>query len=126
MSISFGINPLSDPFEFEHAYYTSILVSPILKETQLLFSSVEALLTFPYHMQLLFFMVLLVYSVISPLTNFVLGFFFLVLNTLFRHQFIFIYPSVSDSGGKIWMGATRILINCMIVAEITREYHRVA
>jgi hypothetical protein len=37
MSISFGINPLSDPFEFEHAYYTSTLVSPILKETQLLF-----------------------------------------------------------------------------------------
>lgn len=67
-------------------------------------------------------MVLLVYSVISPLTNFVLGFIFLVHNTLFRHQFIFNYPFVSDGGGKIWMGAIGVLINCMIVAELTSKF----
>ena len=45
-----GLRPLADPLEFQHAYFTSQAV--------------------------LYFMVLLVYSVISPLTNFFLAFCF--------------------------------------------------
>ena len=66
-------------------------------------------------------MVLFVYSVISPLTNFVLAFVFLALGTLLRHQFIYIYPTVPDSGGKIWVGFIKIMVTCMIIGEVTSE-----
>lgn len=67
-------------------------------------------------------MVLFVYSVISPLINFVLAFVFLALGTLLRHQFLHVYPTVPDSGGKIWTGFIKIMVTCMIIAEVTSKY----
>ena len=67
-------------------------------------------------------MVLFVYSVISPLINFVLGFIFLALGTLLRHQFLHVYPTVPDSGGKIWAGFIKIMVTCMIIAEVTSKW----
>jgi hypothetical protein len=64
-------------------------------------------------------MVLFVYTAISPLTNFILAFCFLFLGTMLRHQFIYVYPTVPDSGGKIWANFIRIFVSCMIVAQIT-------
>eukprot|EP00977_Amphora_coffeiformis_P023446 scaffold13397_cov183-Amphora_coffeaeformis.AAC.5 len=89
----FGLRPLYDPAEFEHADWTSNAV--------------------------FYFMVLFVYSVISPLTNFILAFVFLALGIILRHQFIFVYPTVPDSGGKIWVNCIKILVTCMLVAEVT-------
>lgn len=57
-----GIRPLSDPIEFEHADTFSQLV--------------------------LYFVVLLVYSVIAPITNFVMGFVFIFMGIAYRHQFM--------------------------------------
>ena len=93
----FGLRPLYDPLEFQHADFTSNAV--------------------------FYFMVLLVYSVISPLANFFLAFVFLALGTMLRHQFIYIYPTVPDSGGKIWVNFIKILVTCMLVAEITSKWN---
>jgi len=89
----FGLRPLADPLAFQHAYLTSQSV--------------------------LYFMVLLVYSVISPLTNFFLAFCFLFLGTLLRHQFLYVYPKVPDSGGKIWSNFIKIFLGCMLMAQLT-------
>ena len=64
-------------------------------------------------------MVLFVYSCISPLTNFIVAFVFLGLQTLLRHQFVYIYPTVPDSGGKLFENFIKIMVTCMIIAEIT-------
>ena len=64
-------------------------------------------------------MVFLVYAVISPITCFVTAFCFVYMGSMFRHQFVYIYPAQPDSGGKIWMGFIRILLVCLLVAEIT-------
>ena len=77
-------------------------------------------------LQVLYFMVLFVYSVISPLTNFIMAFVFLALGTILRHQFVYVYPTTPDSGGKIWIGFIRIIISCMIIAEVTSEYFRIS
>jgi hypothetical protein len=92
-TVFMGIRPLCDPIEFEHADTFSQVV--------------------------LFFMVLLVYSVIAPITNFVMGFCFLYMNTAYRHQFIYIYPARPDSGGKLWTSFIGILLVCIFIAEIT-------
>jgi Calcium-dependent channel, 7TM region, putative phosphate len=67
-------------------------------------------------------MVMLVYAVISPVTSFVTALCFLVMGSIFRHQFVYIYPTVPDSGGKIWMSFIRTLLPCLIVAEITSMF----
>lgn len=64
-------------------------------------------------------MVLLVYSVISPITNFVVAFCFVYMGSIFRHQFIYIYPARSDSGGKMWINFIRVLVSCMFIGEVT-------
>ena len=94
-------------------------------------------------------MVLLVYSVISPLTNFFISFCFrkflgltlgttlytqelrlshrthkifaVFLGTMLRHQFLFVYPKVPDSGGKIWSNFIKIYMGCMIMAQLTSK-----
>ena len=68
-------------------------------------------------------MILMVYTVISPLTNFIIAFVCLGFGTIVRYQFIYIYPTVPDSGGMIWMSFIKILVKCMIVAELTSEYY---
>jgi hypothetical protein len=37
----------------------------------------------------------------------------------FMHQFVYIYPTSPDSGGMIWMSFIKILLMCMLIAEIT-------
>ena len=69
-------------------------------------------------------MVLLVYSVIAPLTNFILAFNFLFLGALLRHQFLYVYPRIPDSGGKLWSYFIGIFLGCMLFAEITSEFNR--
>ena len=66
----------------------------------------------------LLFMVLYVYSCMSPITSYftLLVFGFLAIGL--RNQFIFIYPVANDSGGKLWINFQRISILCMIVAEV--------
>jgi Calcium-dependent channel, 7TM region, putative phosphate len=67
-------------------------------------------------------MVFLVYAVISPITCFVIAFCFVYMGSMFRHQFVYIYPAQPDSGGKIWMGFIRILLVCLLVAEVTSTF----
>lgn len=64
------------------------------------------------------FMVLFTFAVLSPFVSFVLCFSFMVLEVGFRHQFIYIYPPTLDSGGHLWMMFTKIILVCMIVAEL--------
>jgi hypothetical protein len=92
-----GIRPLCDPQEFEIADTFSQTV--------------------------LFFVVLLVYSVIAPITNFVMAFCFMYMGTAYRHQFIYIYPARPDSGGKLWTSFIGVLLVCLFIAEFTSKWH---
>ena len=65
------------------------------------------------------FMICFVYAPLAPITCYILAFCFLVQSAAFRHQFIFIYPSVPDSGGRLWMSSVHVLIACMLAAQIT-------
>jgi len=88
-----GLRPLSDPKEFEHADFTSQLV--------------------------LYFMCLFVFTVISPMMPIITAFCFLFMGSMFRHQFIYIYGKLPDSGGKLWQNFIQIMLTCMLVAQIT-------
>lgn len=87
-----GLRPLSDPLEFQHSDVFAVVV--------------------------LYFMVLLVYAVIAPLTSFVAAFCFLYMGAAYRHQFVYVYPSQPDSGGRLWLNCVKILLICMFVAEL--------
>lgn len=63
----------------------------------------------------LYFMILLTFAVIAPLTCGVLAFAFFVTEVCYRHQLIYIYP-VKDSGGEIWMKFIVYLLICMTVS----------
>ena len=91
-----GLQPLADPLPFEHADFSSNLV--------------------------LYFIVIFVYSVMSPLTNFFAAFCFAYMGWMFRHQFVYIYPAESDSGGRLWISFIRITITCMFIGEFTSTY----
>eukprot|EP00339_Tiarina_fusa_P008824 CAMPEP_0117054938 /NCGR_PEP_ID=MMETSP0472-20121206/38072_1 /TAXON_ID=693140 ORGANISM="Tiarina fusus, Strain LIS" /NCGR_SAMPLE_ID=MMETSP0472 /ASSEMBLY_ACC=CAM_ASM_000603 /LENGTH=882 /DNA_ID=CAMNT_0004770715 /DNA_START=137 /DNA_END=2785 /DNA_ORIENTATION=- len=88
-----GIRPLADPLEFEHA---SLLAGTVL-----------------------YFMVFFVYSTIAPLTTFFMGICFVFMGAGYRHQFIYVYPTFPDSGGKLWASFFKIVPICMIIAEVT-------
>jgi calcium permeable stress-gated cation channel len=64
-------------------------------------------------------MVYLVYSVIAPLVSFVMAFCFVLLQILYRHQFVYIYPPRPDSGGKLWLNFISVVLNCMMIAQLT-------
>jgi hypothetical protein len=113
-----GIRPLADPVEFEHAdnmakitvlYFMILLVSGTglrgagFKQT---------------HLTIILSLVQ-VYQTIAPLTSYILGFCFLLMRPAFLHQFVYIYPTSPDSGGMIWMSFIKILLMCMLIAEIT-------
>jgi hypothetical protein len=92
-----GIRPLCDPQEFEIADTFSQTV--------------------------LFFVVLLVYSVIAPIVNFVMAFCFIYMAICYRHQFIYIYPARPDSGGKLWTSFIGVLLVCLFIAEFTSKLY---
>ena len=60
-------NPLAEPLEFEYANVTSNAI--------------------------LYFMILFVYSTIAPITNWFMAFCFMMLNSAYRHQFVYAYPT---------------------------------
>ena len=41
------------------------------------------------------------------------------MGSAYRHQLIYIYPPSRESGGRLWMSFVGIIINCMIVAQLT-------
>lgn len=92
-----GICPLADPIDFPHADVMSGYV-------------------------VLYMLISLVYQTIAPITSFVLGFCFLYLETNYRHQFVYIYPTIPDSGGKIWSNFIQIVCLCMILAEVVCKF----
>lgn len=67
----------------------------------------------------LFCMILFVYAVLAPLTSIVMVVSFLILGSGYRHQFVYIYPPTQESGGRLWMSFVGIMINCMVVAQLT-------
>lgn len=89
----FCFRPLSNPSTFPHADLLAQVV--------------------------LYFTVQLVYAVIAPVTSIVLAFCFLYLGAAYRHQIVYIYPTLPDSGGNLWTRFIGILIICMIIAELT-------
>jgi hypothetical protein len=68
---------------------------------------------------LLYFMVLFVYSTLSPLVNWFCCFFFVFLGSVYRHQFIFNYPNTPDSGGVMWLMFMAVVLVCIVIAQLT-------
>lgn len=67
---------------------------------------------------MLIFMVLFVYGSMSPITCYFTCLVFGLLAMGFRNQFIFIYPIANDSGGTLFICFIKIMIICMIIAEV--------
>jgi len=88
-----GLRPLNDPDVFPHASYAS--------------------------WNILYFMVLFVYGTIAPITSAFLALCFLIMATTFRHQFVYIYPTRPDSGGKLYRTFLNLILTCIVVAEVT-------
>jgi Calcium-dependent channel, 7TM region, putative phosphate len=117
----FGMfRPLADPDDFGHAANLAQVV--------------------------LNFIIMLVYAVIAPLTVFIQAFCFVLVRYIlitvrsccsrflkshatipvqmfvcFKHQFVYIYPSHPDSGGKIWTNFVSVLLPCLLIAEFTSK-----
>jgi hypothetical protein len=88
-----GMRPLSDPFPFPFARVFSA--------------------------DILYFMVLFVYSSLAPIVPWFVGMFFLLMGSCYRQNFIHNYPKAADSGGQLWISFVKILMTCMLVAEVT-------
>jgi len=67
----------------------------------------------------LFCMILFVYAALAPLTAIILTLSFMALGSAYRHQLIYIYAPAQESGGKLWMNFISIIINCMMLAQLT-------
>lgn len=68
---------------------------------------------------ILFFMIIFAYACLSPALSFLMCFIFGLLETCYRNQLIYVYSPENDSGGQLWPNAVKILIVCLIIAEIT-------
>jgi fumarate reductase subunit D len=66
----------------------------------------------------LYFLVLFVYSVVSPLVCWFCLAFFMFAGSVYRYQFVFNYPSIPDSGGTIWLYGMRVLLSCLVMAQL--------
>lgn len=88
-----GLRPLADPRDFFHAHVFADTV--------------------------LYLMVAFVYTTIAPIICYVLAFCFLVQGAGYRHQFIYIYSTSPDSGGKLWTKFVTITLVCMFFAQLT-------
>ena len=115
----FWFRPLYDPEQFRHADYTAGAVSFVMRG--MFWFQQQFRLTCEGFDKVLLFMILMVYTVVSPLTNFIIAFVCLGFGTITRYQFIYVYPTVPDSGGMIWMSFIKIVVTCMIVAQLTSE-----
>lgn len=88
-----GLAPLNEPPEFPHADFLSNIV--------------------------LSFVVFLVYATIAPLVSFILALCFIIMGTLFRHHFVYVYNAQPDSGGALYLNFIKILMSCLLIGEIT-------
>ena len=68
---------------------------------------------------LLYFMILFVYTTISPLANWFCVFLFLFASCVYRYQFVFNYPDTPDSGGEMWLYFVRVMLACILIAQLT-------
>jgi hypothetical protein len=68
---------------------------------------------------MLFFMITLAYACLSPAMCFLMCFIFRLLETGYRNQLIYVYSPDRDYGGHLWPHAVKILIICIIIAELT-------
>ena len=64
------------------------------------------------------FLILFAYAVITPILNWFSMILFLVVGSVYRHQFVFNYPNTPDSGGTIWLYGMRVLLSCLVIAEL--------
>jgi hypothetical protein len=39
--------------------------------------------------------------------------------SVYRHHFVYVYPTRPDSGGKLWINFIRILLVCILIAQFT-------
>jgi hypothetical protein len=88
-----GLRPLNDPSEFSHA---EVLASTVL-----------------------YYTVFFVYATLAPITTWFMLLCFTFLSVGYRHQFVYIYPTFPDSGGKLWVAFFKLLPILMIIAQVT-------
>ena len=88
-----GIYPLEDPPEFSHAETFAQIV--------------------------LFYVMIFVYSSISPITCVFLCFCFFFLESGYRYHFIHNHHNHPDSGGKIWKGFIHVLMASILIGQLT-------
>jgi len=65
------------------------------------------------------FIALLVFSCIAPIMNYILVLMFLLHSLIYRNELIYTYSDENDSGGQFWAKFMRIMMYCMVAAEIT-------
>eukprot|EP00339_Tiarina_fusa_P000668 CAMPEP_0117082154 /NCGR_PEP_ID=MMETSP0472-20121206/57867_1 /TAXON_ID=693140 ORGANISM="Tiarina fusus, Strain LIS" /NCGR_SAMPLE_ID=MMETSP0472 /ASSEMBLY_ACC=CAM_ASM_000603 /LENGTH=929 /DNA_ID=CAMNT_0004810305 /DNA_START=7 /DNA_END=2796 /DNA_ORIENTATION=+ len=88
-----GLKPINNPDPFIHSLYTAWNV--------------------------LYFLVILVYATIAPISSFFMALCFLIMGVCFRYVLIYIYPVTPDSGGKLFVSLLRIILVCLVIAELT-------
>jgi len=86
-----GLRPFSDPAPFLHAIKLYRFV--------------------------LYFMVLFVYSCMSPIVSYIALLCFGLLTMCYRNQFVYCYP-FKETGGKLWGEFTNIMVVAMLISEI--------
>jgi hypothetical protein len=67
---------------------------------------------------MLIFMILFVYGTMSPITCYFTFLVFSLLAMGFRNQFFYIYPIANDSGGTLFVCFVKVMIICMIIAQV--------
>ncbi len=67
---------------------------------------------------MLFLIIVLSYACLSPAMCFLMSFIFKLLETCYRNQLIYVYSPDRDYGGHLWPHAVKILIICIIIAEV--------
>jgi len=68
---------------------------------------------------MLFLIIVLAYGCLSPAMCFLMCFIFRLLETCYRNQLIYVYSPDRDYGGHLWPHAVKILIVCIIIAELS-------
>jgi len=66
-----------------------------------------------------YYLVLYVYSAMTPIINWFTLVLFLFAGSVYRHQFIYIYPNTPDSGGQMWLIFMNVQLICIIIAQVT-------
>lgn len=71
---------------------------------------------------ILFYMVLNVYTALTPIVNWFTAVLFCFASSIFRHQFIFIYPNTPDSGGQMWLIFMKVQMILMLLGQIVSMF----